>query len=56
MQIFRYPKVADSNAVIIKTRSLSLDEREELNQKLVDSFGVDDSKIHRREYFLYGQF
>ena len=32
-------KVADSNAVIIKTRSLSLDEREELNQKL------DDSKI-----------
>ena len=33
-------KVADSNAVIIKTRSLSLDEREELNQKLVDSFGV----------------
>ena len=33
------------NAVIIKTRSLSLDEREELNQKLVDSFGVDDSKI-----------
>ncbi len=37
-------KVADSNAVIIKTRSLSLDERE-LNQKLVDSFGVDDSKI-----------
>ena len=38
-------KVADSNAVIIKTRSLSLDEREELNQKLVDSFGVDDSKI-----------
>ena len=38
-------KVADSNAVIIKTRSLSLDEREELNQKLVDSFGVDESKI-----------
>ena len=36
-------KVADSNAVIIKTRSL--DERQELNQKLVDSFGVDESKI-----------
>ena len=35
-------KVADSNAVIIKTRSLSLDERD---QKLGDSFGVDDSKI-----------
>ena len=28
-----------------KLFSLSLDEREELNQKLVDSFGVDDSKI-----------
>ena len=38
-------KVADSNAVIIKTRSLTLDERQELNQKLVDSFGVDESKI-----------
>lgn len=38
-------KVAGSNAVIIKTRSLSLEEREELNQKLVDNFGVDESKI-----------
>ena len=45
----------DSNAVIIKTRSLSLDEREELNQKLVDSFGVDDEQDHRREYLLYGK-
>ena len=38
-------KVADSNAVIIKTRSLSLDEREELNQMLADQFGVDEEKI-----------
>lgn len=38
-------KVAGSNAVIIKTRSLSLEEREELNQKLVDAFGVDESTI-----------
>ena len=38
-------KVAGSNAVIIKTRSLSLEEREELNQKLVDEFGVDESTI-----------
>lgn len=38
-------KVAGSNAVIIKTRSLSLEEREELNQKLVDTFGVDESTI-----------
>lgn len=38
-------KVAGSNAVIIKTRSLSLEEREELNQKLVENFGVDESTI-----------
>lgn len=38
-------KVAGSNAVIIKTRSLELSEREELNQKLADKFGVDESKI-----------
>ncbi|MGN0249736.1 MAG: protein translocase subunit SecD [Oliverpabstia sp.] len=38
-------KVAGSNAVIIKTRSLSLEEREELNQKLVDEFGVDEAQI-----------
>jgi SecD/SecF fusion protein len=38
-------KVAGSNAVIFKTRSLSLDERETLNQKLVDKFGVDESTI-----------
>ncbi|MGN0264513.1 MAG: protein translocase subunit SecD [Oliverpabstia sp.] len=38
-------KVAGSNAVIIKTRSLSLEEREKLNQKLVDEFGVDESTI-----------
>lgn len=38
-------KVAGSNSVIIKTRSLSLDEREELNAKLVETFGVDDKLI-----------
>ncbi|MBS6194385.1 MAG: protein translocase subunit SecD [Clostridiales bacterium] len=38
-------KVAGGNAAIIKTRSLSLDEREELNSKLVENFGVDESKI-----------
>ena len=38
-------KVAGSNEIIIKTRSLSLEEREELNQKLVDTFGVDESTI-----------
>lgn len=38
-------KVAGSNAVIIKTRSLSLEEREELNEKLVENFGVDESTI-----------
>jgi SecD/SecF fusion protein len=38
-------KVVGTNQVIIKTRSLSLDEREALNQALVDEFGVDESLI-----------
>lgn len=38
-------KVVGTNQVIIKTRSLTLDEREALNQALVDKFGVDESLI-----------
>ena len=38
-------KVAGSNEVIIKTRTLNMDEREELNQALADQFGVDKEKI-----------
>lgn len=38
-------KVVGSNDVVIKTRSLTVEEREELNQKLVDEFGVDESTI-----------
>ncbi|NCB91316.1 MAG: protein translocase subunit SecD [Clostridia bacterium] len=38
-------KVAGSNAVIFKTRSLTLDEREALNQKFVDEFEVNEEKI-----------
>ncbi|MBR2259168.1 MAG: protein translocase subunit SecD [Blautia sp.] len=38
-------KVVGSNQVIIKTRSLTLDEREALNQSMVDNFGVDESLI-----------
>lgn len=38
-------KVVGTNQVIIKTRSLSLDERQDLNQALVDEFGVDESLI-----------
>lgn len=38
-------KVADTNQVIIKTVTLDLDTREELNQALVDQFQVDESKI-----------
>jgi len=38
-------KVSGSNEVIIKTRTLSVDEREALGQKLVDSFGIDKEKI-----------
>lgn len=38
-------KVVGTNQVIIKTRSLTLDEREALNQALVDKFDVDPSLI-----------
>ncbi|MDY5663762.1 MAG: protein translocase subunit SecF, partial [Blautia sp.] len=38
-------KVVGTNQVIIKTRSLTLDEREALNQALVDTFDVDESLI-----------
>lgn len=38
-------KVVGTNQVIIKTRALALDEREALNQALVDNFGVDESLI-----------
>jgi SecD/SecF fusion protein len=38
-------KVTDTNQVIIKTRELSREERETLNTKLVESFGVDESLI-----------
>ena len=38
-------KVVGTNQVIIKTRSLNLDEREALNKALVDKFSVDESLI-----------
>lgn len=38
-------KVSGSNQVIIKTRELSLDERQALNEALVENFGVDESLI-----------
>ncbi len=38
-------KVAGSNEVIIKTVTLELEQREALNQALVDNFGVDEEKI-----------
>ena len=38
-------KVAGGNEVVFKTRSLSLEEREKLNTKLVEKFGVDEQKI-----------
>ena len=38
-------KVVGTNQVIIKTRALTLDEREALNKALVDKFGVDESLI-----------
>lgn len=38
-------KVAGTNQVIIKTVTLELDQREALNQAMVDNFQVDGSKI-----------
>lgn len=38
-------KVVGSRDIIIKTRELSLEERESLNQKLEEKFGVEKSKI-----------
>ncbi len=38
-------KVKDSNEVIIKTRTLNVEEREQLNQALASNFGVDAEKI-----------
>lgn len=38
-------KVVGTTQVIIKTRSLNLDERQQLNDALVESFGVDESLI-----------
>lgn len=38
-------KVAGTNQVVIKTVTLDLDKREELNKAMADEFGVDESKI-----------
>lgn len=38
-------KVADTNQVIIKTKTLSLDTREALNKAMADNFKVDETKI-----------
>ena len=38
-------KVEGSNEVIIKTRTLTVDEREKLNSALAEKFGVDAEKI-----------
>ena len=38
-------KVVDSSQVIIKTSTLNVDQREALEQAMVDDFGVDAKKI-----------
>lgn len=38
-------KVSGTNQVIIKTKTLELEQREALNKAMVDNFGVDESKI-----------
>lgn len=38
-------KVVNSNEVVIKTRSLTMDEREELSSSLTENFGIEESAI-----------
>ncbi len=38
-------KVAGSNQIIIKTRTLNVEEREAFNEAMVSNFGVDESSI-----------
>ena len=38
-------KVAGKNEVIFKTRTLTVDEREQFNKVMTEQFGVDESKI-----------
>ena len=38
-------KIQDSTQIVFKTRTLNLDEREELNKTLVDHFGVNEKTI-----------
>lgn len=38
-------KIKGTNQIVIKTRSLELEEREKLNTALVEKFGVDQEKI-----------
>lgn len=38
-------KIRDTNQVVIKTRTLDLEEREEFNKAMVDNFKVDESLI-----------
>ena len=38
-------KVTGSSEIVVKTRSLSVQERQELNDALTEQFGVDESKI-----------
>lgn len=40
-----FQKVVDSQSVIIKTRELTVDERQELNTALAEQFGVDEASI-----------
>ena len=41
----QFQQVVDSTQVIIKTRELSVDERETLDEKLAENFGVDAESI-----------
>ncbi len=45
-------KVVGTNQVVIKTRSLTQDEREALQNALVEKFGVDESLFPQKVFLL----
>ena len=48
-------KVQGTNEVIFKTRTLDVTEREELNNTLAESFGVDQGEDYGRNHQLHHQ-
>ena len=49
-------KVKDSNQIVIRTKTLSLDQRKALNQALEEQFQVEESGITYFKYQFHDQF